>query len=206
VVPPEIVTFVKSCGIGAAIAASVGPMSLLLMRRTLAQGAVFGLATGMGIAAGDSVYALVAALGLSGIMRFMVAHERPLHVAAGVFLIYLGWRTFFARSSDTQREPARSASTAGAFGSALLLTLTNPPTIVSFMAVFALLAPAGSIAAASLAMAGGVFTGSLLWWVFVSVLVGAARHALGPRARRWIDRLSGAVLGVLGAAELRRAV
>jgi threonine/homoserine/homoserine lactone efflux protein len=206
VVPLEIVAFVKTCAIGVAIAAPVGPMSLLLMRRTLAQGARFGLATGAGIAVGDGAYALVAALGLGGIMHFMLAHERPLHVAAGAFLVYLGWRTFFARTPDIRREASPSASIGAAFGSALLLTLTNPPTIVSFMAVFALLAPSGSNALGSAAMAGGVFTGSLLWWVFVSLLVGAARRALGPHTRRWIDRLSGAVLGVLGAAELRRAV
>jgi threonine/homoserine/homoserine lactone efflux protein len=206
VIPLEIVAFVKCCAIGVAIAAPVGPMSLLLMRRTLAQGAGFGLATGAGIAAGDGVYALVAALGLSGIMRFMLAHERPLHVAAGVFLVYLGWRTFFGRSSDTQRPASPTASTGTAFGSAMLLTLTNPPTIVSFMAVFALLAPSGSNVASSAAMAAGVATGSLLWWVFMTSVVGAARHALGPRARRRIDRVSGAALGFLGAAELRRAV
>jgi threonine/homoserine/homoserine lactone efflux protein len=206
VIPGDIAAFVKSCAIGAAIAAPVGPMCVLLMRRTLAQGPGFGLATGAGIAAGDGAYALVAALGLGGLMRFMVAYERPLHLAAGAFLVYLGWRTFFGRISDPLREASRSTSLGAAFASALLLTLTNPPTIVSFMAVFAVLQPSGSIASSSAAMAGGVFTGSLLWWLLVTALVGAARHVLGPRTRQAIDRLSGALLGVLGAAELRRAM
>jgi threonine/homoserine/homoserine lactone efflux protein len=206
VIPVEIVTFIKSCGIGAAIAAPVGPMSLLLMRRTLVQGVRFGLGTGAGIAGGDGLYALVAALGLTGIMHFLAAYERPLHFAAGAFLVYLGWRTFFAPVSDARRDAAQTASVATAFGSALLLTLTNPPTIVAFVAVFTVLAPPGFTAFGPLVMVGGVFTGSLLWWLFVVTLVGAARHALGPGARRWIDRLSGAVLGLLGAAELRRAV
>lgn len=204
-IPVEIVTFIKSCAIGAAIAAPVGPMSLLLMRRTLTQGVRFGLGTGAGIATGDGFFALVAALGLTGIMHFMAAHERPLHFAAGAVLVYLGWRTFFAPVLDARRDAAQTASVATAFGSALLLTLTNPPTIVAFVAVFTVLAPPG-FSAFALVMVGGVFTGSLLWWLFVVTLVGVARHALGPGARRWIDRLSGAVLGLLGAAELRRAV
>jgi threonine/homoserine/homoserine lactone efflux protein len=206
VMSPEIVTFVRSCGIGAAIAAPVGPMSLLLMRRTLAQGIGFGLSTGAGIAAGDGFFALVAALGLTAVMRFAVAYERPLHFAAGAFLVYLGWRAFFGPVTDASREAAATGSAGAAFGSALLLTLTNPPTIVSFVAVFTALSPAGGGGRGSLAMVGGVFAGSLLWWLFVTLLVGAARHALGARTRRWIDRLSGAALGALGAAEIRRAV
>jgi threonine/homoserine/homoserine lactone efflux protein len=205
VVPLEVDTFTKSCGIGAAIAAPVGPMCVLLMRRTLSQGVGFGLATGVGIAAGDGVYALIAAFGLRGIMRFMGAYERPLHFAAGAVLVYLGWRAFFASADDARRDVPQTNRITGALGSALLLTLTNPPTIVSFMAVFTALAPAGLNAFDSLAMAGGVFAGSLLWWLLVTALAATARRSLGPRARRWIDRLSGAVLGVLGAAEIRRA-
>jgi threonine/homoserine/homoserine lactone efflux protein len=199
------VTFLKGFGIGAAVAAPVGPMSLLCVRRTLAQGWRFGMGTGAGIAAGDALYALTAALGLAGVMRFIAAHERPLHLAAALFLMYLGWRTFFAPAVPTQREPSRAASVLIAFGSALLLTLTNPPTILSFVAIFAALAPSGFGASGALTMVGGVFAGSLAWWLFVTALVSAFRHALGPRTRRWIDRLSGAVLGMLGAVELRRA-
>jgi threonine/homoserine/homoserine lactone efflux protein len=202
----EIVEFVRGLGIGAAVAVPVGPMSLLCMRRTLGQGWSYGFGTGAGIAAADGLYALVAALGLASVMRFMVTHERPLHLAAGAFLVYLGWRTFFAPAAETQRDASTTGSVAAAFGSALLLTLTNPPTIVSFVAIFAALVPSGFDVPGAFAMVSGVFAGSLLWWFLVTVLVAAARHALGPRARRWIDRLSGAVLGVLGAAELRRAV
>ena len=206
VVPVEIVTFIKSCGIGAAIAAPVGPMCLLLMRRTLAGGAGFGLATGAGIAVGDGLYALVAALGLTAVMHFMLAHQRPLHLTAGAFLIYLGWRAFFHPVADPRRDAAEARSVGTAFGSALLLTLTNPPTILSFVAVFTALGPPGFNGWGSLAMVGGVFAGSLLWWLFVTTLVLAARHAVGPHARRWIDRVAGVALGVLGAAELRRAI
>jgi threonine/homoserine/homoserine lactone efflux protein len=203
VTPAALAEFAKGVGIGAAVAAPVGPMSLLCMRRTLAQGWRFGFGTGAGIAAGDAVYALVAALGLAGVMRFVVSYERPLHAVAGAFLMYLGWRTFFAPAGGAPRREAAAVSTGAAFGSAMLLTLTNPPTIVSFVAIFTALAPAGFDAADALATVGGVFTGSLLWWLLVTAGVSAARHALGESARRWIDRVSGAVLGLLGAAELR---
>ena len=201
----EIGSFLRGLGIGAAVAAPVGPMCLLCMRRTLVQGWRFGFGTGAGIATGDALYALAAALGLASVMRFMVAYERPLHAAAGAFLVYLGWRTFFGPSVSAHGDARTAASGAAAFGSALLLTLTNPPTIVSFVAIFAAIAPAGFNISAALSMVSGVFAGSLAWWLLVTLVVGAARHVLGERARRWIDRVSGAVLGLLGAAEIRRA-
>jgi threonine/homoserine/homoserine lactone efflux protein len=200
----ELIAFVRGVGIGAAVAAPVGPMSLLCMRRTLAQGWGYGFGTGVGIAVGDGFYAFVAALGLAGVMQFMVAHERPLHIAAGSLLVYLGWHTFFLRTAD-RNDASTSASALAAFASALLLTLTNPPTIVSFVAIFTAFVPAGFDAGTAMVLASGVFMGSLLWWLALTAVVLAARHVLGRRARCWIDRLSGAVLGLLGAAELRRA-
>ncbi len=102
----EIAGFLRGIGIGVAVAAPVGPMSVLCMRRTLTGGYAFGLGTGIGIAAGDAAYALVAALGLSGVMRFMLAHERPLHALAGAFLLYLGGRGVRQRLRAHAHEPA----------------------------------------------------------------------------------------------------
>ena len=196
----------KGIAFGLAVAAPVGPMSLLCMRRTLAQGWRPGLATGAGIATGDGAYACVAVLGLAGLSHFMLAHERPLHLAAGLFLLYLGLRTAFARRTD-MADPAPSVSTGRAFASAVLLTLTNPPTIVMFAAIFASLAPpAGFEPASAAATVGGVLAGSMLWWCGVVAGVSAVRHAIGHRARRWIDRAAGAFLALFGAVELRRSV
>ncbi len=196
----------KGMGFGLAVAAPVGPMALLCMRRTLAQGWRSGLATGVGIAAGDGAYACVAVAGLAGLQIFMLAHERPLHLAAGLFLLYLGLRTMFARH-DAAAAPPVLVGAGRAFASALLLTLTNPPTIVMFAAIFASLAPAGGFAwDGAAATVGGVLAGSLLWWCGMVAGVSAVRHAIGHRARRWIDRLAGAALAALGVAEVRRAL
>ncbi|WP_158743773.1 LysE family translocator [Acidisphaera sp. L21] len=196
----------KGMGFGLAVAAPVGPMSLLLMRRTLVQGWRPGIATGAGIAMGDGLYACVAVLGLAGLSRFMLAHEQPLHFAAGLFLLYLGVRTVFARPSDTAAD-APVVGAGRAFASAVLLTLTNPPTIIMFAAIFASMAPPEGFAAGSAAATvGGVLAGSMVWWCGVVAGVSAVRHAIGPRARRWIDRVAGAVLAVFGAVEIRRSV
>jgi threonine/homoserine/homoserine lactone efflux protein len=203
----ELPLIFKSLGVGLAVAAPVGPMSLLCMRRSLTRGWRVGLATGLGIAAGDGTYAVVASLGLAALSRFMLAHQQPLHLAAGLFLIWLGLRTFRRKPPAGAAEAPETASLAATFSGSLLLTLTNPPTIIMFAAVFAALAPRGGISAAGAAeTVAGVFAGSLLWWCGVVAVVSAARHAIGPAVRRWIDRVSGVVLAVFGVAELRRAI
>jgi threonine/homoserine/homoserine lactone efflux protein len=205
---PVLATYLKAMGFGLAVAAPVGPMAILCMRRSLVQGWHHGLAAGLGIAVGDGIYALVAALGLAGISAFMLAYERPLHFAAGLFLVYLGVKTFLMRADEAQVAGDKLVgSVASAFGSAVLLTLTNPPTIIMFAAIFTALAPRSGIdLAIALATVAGVFTGSLLWWCGVTALVAAIRHALGPKIRRLIDAIVGAALALFGLAEIRRAL
>ena len=198
--------FVQGMGFGLAVAAPVGPMALLCMRRTLAQGWRPGLATGMGIAVGDGLYACVAVAGLAGLSSFMLAHQQPLHLAAGLFLLYLGLKTALGRPPQAG-APQPAAAAGRAFAGSVLLTLTNPPTIIMFAAIFASLAPPDGFAAASAAATvGGVLAGSALWWCGLVAGVSAVRHAIGARVRRWIDRVAGAVLGVFGGAELAKVL
>jgi threonine/homoserine/homoserine lactone efflux protein len=197
----------KAAGFGLAVAAPVGPMSLLCMRRTMTLGWRQGLATGFGIATGDGLYAAVAALGLAGVSSFLLEHEQPLHVAAGLCLLYLGIRTFRAAGAAPPPDDRPTVSWTSAFAGAVLLTLTNPPTIIMFAAIFAALAPpSGFDAAVAAATVGGVFAGSLLWWCGIVGFVSLFRHAIGLGARRWIDRVAGVALGVFGVVELRRGL
>jgi threonine/homoserine/homoserine lactone efflux protein len=205
----HIILFLTSIGFGLAVAAPVGPMALLCMRRTLARGWVYGLATGVGIAVGDGIYAAVAALGLASVSGFILAHEQVLHASAGLFLLYLGLKTFSLRApaADGAAQDNVFGSWPSVFAGSVLLTLTNPPTIVMFAAIFAALAPkSGFDPLSALLTVAGVFSGSLLWWCGVTAVVASFRHAIGPRARRWIDRISGAILAVFGVVELRKAI
>jgi len=196
---------IKGVGIGLAVAAPVGPMSVLCMRRTLTKGWRHGFYTGLGIASADGMYASIAALGLVGVSGFMVAYGKPLHLIAGLVILYLGLRTLVARppSNGGQERPARSSG----YVSALILTLTNAPTIVSFAAIITVLAPAsGFNAVASVQTVSGVFIGSTLWWLVLTATVSFVGNALGRRVRRWIDVTSGAVLSIFGLTEIRRAL
>lgn len=200
--------FVRSALIGMAIAAPVGPMSVLCMKTTLTRGARHGMAIGAGIALGDGIYAAVAALGLAGLSGFMLAHQQPLHLAAGLFLLWLGLKALMRRDPGADapaalapRNPLRDLA------AAVLLTLTNPPTIIMFSAVFAALTPAaGFRLAEALSTVAGVVAGSLIWWAMVVGVTSTLRSVLGPRLRLWIDRVSGLALAGLGLVEVGRGL
>jgi threonine/homoserine/homoserine lactone efflux protein len=202
-----LLLMLKAAGFGLAVAAPVGPMCLLCMRRTLTLGWRQGIATGLGIATGDGLYAAVAALGLAGVSSFLFAHERPLHIAAGLLLLWLGVKTVRMDGADRPAEATREVGWPAAFAGAVALTLTNPPTIITFAAIFTALAPpSGFDATVAAATVGGVFAGSLLWWSGIVGAVSLFRHAMGPRTRRWIDRVAGLALAAFGLLELRRAL
>ena len=198
-----LLLFARGLAMGFAIAAPVGAIGVLCIRRTLAGGTALGLATGLGAATADGVYGAVAALGLTAISAALVGARAWLGLAGGVALIYLGTRTMLARPAE-DRGDVRSVSggLAAAWGSTFLLTLGNPSTILAFIAVFAALGvgAAGSGPAGALALVAGVFSGSALWWLVLSGSVGLVRHRVSVAATLWIDRASGALIAAFGVA------
>ncbi|MGH7120654.1 MAG: LysE family translocator, partial [Acetobacteraceae bacterium] len=167
--------FLKAGGVGVAVAAPVGPMSLLCMRRSLTCGWQKGLLTGLGTATGDCTHALIAAAGLTGLSHFLLLHARPLHFAAALALFYFGISAL--RSRTTERAPPAGRST---YLGSVLLTLTNPATIIAFAAFFTVLAPAGRLGFGAVGLtAGGVFAGSLLWWCGLVAVISAFRATIG---------------------------
>jgi threonine/homoserine/homoserine lactone efflux protein len=189
--------------VGFSIAAPVGPIGALTIRRTLAQGRLAGFLTGLGAATADSVYGAVAAFGLTMVTGYLIAQQSWLSVLGGLFLCYLGARTFVAAPADSRKETG-AASLLAAYASTVLLTLTNPATILSFIGIYAGLG-LGSASAGyedAVAFVAGVFSGSALWWLLLSVGVGALREKMTVRSLRWINRLSGAVIAAFGVAAL----
>lgn len=206
---PPLLLFLKSASLGLAVAAPVGPMALLCMRRTLAPapagGWRAGLATGLGIASGDALYATVAGLGLSGISLFLDTHQAGLHLLAGLVLVWLGL-SMLRRPATTVAAGARGGSLARIWAGTVLLTLTNPPTILIFAALLASLAPPGGLSVREAVLTtAGVASGSAVWWCALVAAIALFGRALGPRTRRWIDRLSGLAIAGYGALELLRA-
>jgi threonine/homoserine/homoserine lactone efflux protein len=191
--------FIRGLVIGFAIAAPVGPIGMLVIRRTLSEGRLLGLLTGMGAAVADSLYGCVGAFGLTFISGFLMSYALWTKLIGGAFLIYLGISTLRAKPKE-EAVGTSNVRYATAFLSTLVLTLANPATILSFMAVFAGLGlgtKAGDYGAAGVVVAG-VFVGSAIWWLLLSGGVSLLRHKLSPKTMGWINYGSGAFLSAFG--------
>ena len=193
--------FIKGLIFGFSIAAPVGPIGILCIRRSLTRGWTSGLVTGMGAATADAIYGSAAGFGLAGITGFVVGQRAWIQPFGGLFLCWLGLRIFLSGSDE---KPTAEAPGSAAMGylSALLLTLTNPMTILSFAAVFAGMG-LGSIGAGNMAagwLVTGVFSGSMAWWIILSSVSSLFNTRMSAKAMRWINRFSGAVLTGFGLA------
>jgi threonine/homoserine/homoserine lactone efflux protein len=189
--------------IGISIAAPVGPIGVLCIRRTLADGRLAGLATGLGAATADAVYGAIAAFGLAIITSFLVEQQVWLRLFGGLFLCYLGVRTFLAKPAEKAAE-ASEGGLLSAYLSTFVLTLTNPLTILSFAAIFAGISSSmdGAIITGGLSLVLGVFLGSAAWWLFLSGLVSLFRSRFDQNAMVWVNRISGAIILTFGVVAL----
>ena len=194
--------FLKGLLIGFSIAAPVGPIGVLCMRRSLAHGARVGFVTGLGAATADAMYGCIAAFGLTTLSSFLVGQRLWLGLVGGAFLCVLGTRTFFSKPADRPAE-TRDRALAAAYTSTLFLTLTNPMTILSFVAVSAGLGLGGSPSYASAAaMVAGVFIGSAIWWFLLSGGVALFRSRVHAGWMRVANHLSGAIIFAFGVYAL----
>ncbi len=193
----------KGIIIGFSIAAPVGPIGVLCIRRTLAEGRMHGLASGLGAATADALYGCVAGFGLTFISGLFVSQQFWFRLVGGLFLCYLGIRTLLAAPAEAA-SPIGANGLPGAYASTFFLTLTNPMTILSYAAIFAGLGIAGTgggYASASVLVLG-VFIGSATWWLVLSGGVSLFRGRFNQQRLLWVNRISGFIIGGFGLAAL----
>ena len=188
-----LAVFASSLLIGVSIAAPVGPIGLLTIQRSLEHGPRAGLATGLGAAAADAVYGAVGAYGVTWLIGVLVAARVPLAVFGGGFLLWMAWGLVRAPAAAQAAQTAPARGMWQYFASTFLLTLSNPATIFSFIAIFGAMAGGGAVAAPG-TMVAGVLLGSALWWLFLSSVVGRLRERFDARWRRRVNLASATVL------------
>lgn len=195
----EFDLLVRGAVIGLSIAAPVGPIGVLCIRRTLADGRLYGLVAGLGAATADAVYGCIAAFGMSAVMGPLVHQQAALRVAGGLFLCYLGVKTALSRPAE-RAATTRGSGLLWAYLSTLLLTLTNPMSILAFAAIFAGLGASGTRQGlgSALTMVAGVFLGSVAWWALLSSVMHVLRSSLRPAHLQAINRVSGAIVVAFG--------
>ena len=187
--------------IGLSIAAPVGPIGVLCIRRTLADGRAAGFASGLGAATADALFGCVAGFGLTFISGVLLAQQGWFRLIGGLFLCYLGVKTLLSRPAEVAAT-AQGKGLLGAYTSTLFLTATNPMTIFAFAAIYAGLGAATGGYSAALTLVAGVFTGSALWWLLLSGGVSLFRAKFDARSLLWVNRISGVVIVGFGIFSL----
>lgn len=199
----SLILLATAAGLGLLLAVPVGPLALLCLRRSLTLGMKAGLVTGLGVATADAVYATVAAFALGAAGAF-IEESAWLGPLGGLALIALGVRDVFHRA--TEARPATLRAHMGAWAGALLLTLANPATILTFAAVIVGLGLVPDLASVfdRLLFVAGVFLGSAGWWVVLSAAGGSLGNRLPPGIVPWTRRIAGvAFIGFGIFAQLR---
>lgn len=194
----ELTLLLKGIVIGFAMAIPIGPIGIICIRKTLTEGRMRGLIIGLGAATADMLYGSIAAFGLTVISDTLLSQRVWIRLAGGVLLLFLGVRTFRAQPKDPKIE-IQSSGLLRSYFTTIFLTLTNPLTIFTFLAVFAALGLGNGISLfSSSVLVAGVFAGSFLW--FLSLSSGAIffRKKLDLVGMRWVNKIAGILIIISG--------
>jgi len=188
---------------GLVVAVPVGPLGLLCINRVLMLGPTCGLFSGLGVATADALAAGIAALGITLVSGFLITHQLLLRLIGGLFLCFLGYKIY--RTEPVAVAPIKHINgLVGAYATTFFLTVSNPVTFLSFVAIYAgwhVPSLHGHyIAAATLTL--GVFTGSAAWWVGLFIGLTAFHDKFNLRFLFWVHRVSGAVIAIIGIGVL----
>ena len=199
-----LIFLLKGIVVGIVIAVPVGPVGVLCVRRTIFEGKLAGFISGLGAATGDAMFGLLAAFGLTFISDLLIGYQQWLRIAGGCYLIYVGGSAMLTRPEMKPRTDRDAEGLLRDYLSTFALTLTNPITILVFLGVFSAIGLSGEEATLDRAaiLVLGVWLGSLLWWLAVSFGLGGLFRSFEPRYLGWINRGSGTILLVSGAALL----
>lgn len=186
--------FIRGFIIGFLIAAPVGPIGVLCIKRSFSKGALSGFVTGLGAATADACYGAIAAFGLTFISNFLIEQKAVFQIAGIIFLLYLGYKTFREKPAAEARGDLSSNGLFSDYLTTVGLTLTNPMTIASFIAVFAGIGIASGTYSSATLVVFGVFLGSAVWWIVLSNGVGLLRKKANAELLEWVNKISGVIM------------
>jgi len=191
--------------IGFVVAAPIGPVNLIVIRRALRYGGLYGFLSGLGAALGDAIFATIAAFGLTAAIDWVMQYSTILQITGGIFLIVLGTRTFFVHPHLEEAPPDTAYSLVGVTATTFFLTITNPATMLGFIAIFGgvagLTVTQEDYASAGILVAS-VFAGSVIWWLVIATLASLFRHRMNDRILDVVNKGSGIMIALFGVAVL----
>jgi threonine/homoserine/homoserine lactone efflux protein len=198
----EPIFFLKGLIIGFAMAVPIGPLGIMCIRKTLAEGHSRGMIIGLGAATADSFYGSIAAFGLTFVSDVIASQHFRLRLVGGGLLLFLGIRTFRAKRKNP-KIPVENKGLVRSYVTSFLLALTNPVTLFAFIAVFAAFGMGQKLDVISACiLVLGVFIGSCLWFLTLGYAVTRFRKNLDADGLIWVNRISGVLIMLSGVVAL----
>lgn len=186
---------IKGAIVGFSIAAPIGPISVLCIKRTFDYGRLSGLFSGIGAACGATCYGAIATFGLTLVSDIILNLQVWMRLIGGAFLIYLGIKTFLSKSLQKPKIVSHKTLVNDLI-STFFLTLVNPMTIISYLAIFAGLDIAtthGQIKNA-IFLVIGIFIGAMTWWIIVAEGLTLLKDRLTQQMLRLINKVAGSII------------
>jgi threonine/homoserine/homoserine lactone efflux protein len=182
---------------GFIIAFPVGPVNVLCIQRTIEKGWRSGLVSGVGAAAADTIYGGVAGFGISLVINWLIREQFWIRLVGGFLLLLIGIVYYFKKPKSL-KDPCEESSHSDVV-STFLLTLTNPTTVLSFIAVLASLGMSQRRPIwMTVLLVAGIFTGSMVWWIILTGTVNKLRNKITDRTMVWMNRIAGIAIGAFG--------
>lgn len=189
--------FLRGAIAGVAISAPVGPVNVLCVSRTLRKGWISGLVSGVGAAAADTFYGSLAGFSISFVISFLIRQQSKLRLFGGILLMLIGLWYYFKKPEPLAKH--RNGAHHSDLVSTFLLNLTNPTTVLSFLAVLAVLGLSERRAVwLTLILVGGIFVGAMVWWIFLVAITNKFREKFDDNALFWMNRIGGIAIGMFG--------
>ena len=193
---------IRGLAAGLIIAAPVGPVNLLCIRRTLEKGWKSGMVSGLGAALADTLYGAIAGFSITLAIQLLIREEFWIRLVGGILLMVIGVVYYRMPSRSLEAGPDVSSVNSD-FVSAFLLNVTNPTTVLSFLAVLATLGIGRQrpLWQTSLLVAG-IFCGSMIWWTILVSAANRLRSRITDRTMRWMNHVAAIAIGGFGLANV----
>lgn len=193
--------FWKGFFVGLMVTIPLGPIGVLCVQRTLNKGRVSGFVSGLGAAAADMIFAIIAGFGITYIISFIRSQQLYFQILGGLVIIFLGIHIFYTnpvRQLRLQRLNRNRLSQD--FFSVFFLTITNPMAILFFLAIFAGInvSDGNHNILNMISLVAGVFSGAAAWWFILSGVVSLFRHRFRLKNIWWMNKVAGVIVFFIG--------
>ncbi len=201
--------FLKGLLVGILVSAPMGPIGVLCVQKTVNKGKLLGFISGLGAATADTLYAMMAAFGVTYITNFLSDNQIAFQVVGIIVLLFLGFRMIFSnpiKQYRYYRTSSRKRNAIKDYISVFFLTISNPLTIIFFGAAYTMLGlfSDGESQNNNLLLVVGIFIGASLWWFMLTSVVNIFRKKFRLRNIFMLNRVSGIVIICLSVIAIFR--